>query len=59
MLRSAFEGQQSIFDWLLAKSAALSGGGGAWKSTRQIVAVASTLVPESAVETSILIEEVK
>ncbi len=34
-----------------------AGGGGAWKSARQIVAVASALIPESAVGTSVLFEE--
>jgi hypothetical protein len=34
-----------------------AGGGGAWKSARQIIAVASGLVPESAVTPSIVILE--
>jgi hypothetical protein len=32
-------------------------GGGAWKSAREIVAVASALIPESAVRTAVSIEE--
>ena len=32
-------------------------GGGAWKSARQVVAVASTLIPEAAVETAVAIVE--
>jgi len=32
-------------------------GGGAWKSAREIVAVASALIPESAVHTAVSVEE--
>jgi hypothetical protein len=32
-------------------------GGGAWKWARQVVAMASALIPESAVPTSVTIEE--
>ena len=32
-------------------------GGGAWKSARQVVAVASVLIPEAAVRTAVTIEE--
>jgi hypothetical protein len=34
-----------------------AGGGGAWKSAREIVAVASALIPEAAVRTTVAIEE--
>jgi hypothetical protein len=34
-----------------------AGGGGAWKSAREIVAVASALVPEAAVRAEVAIEE--
>ena len=34
-----------------------AGGGGAWKSARQIVAVASALIPEDAVHAHVTIEE--
>lgn len=34
-----------------------SGGGGAWKSAREIVAVASALIPEDAVKIAVTIEE--
>ncbi len=32
-------------------------GGGAWKSARQVVAVASALIPESAVQTAVTMAE--
>jgi hypothetical protein len=34
-----------------------AGGGGAWKSAREVVAVASALIPEAAVEAVVTIEE--
>ena len=34
-----------------------AGGGGAWKSARQVVAVASALIPQAAVQTTVTIEE--
>jgi hypothetical protein len=34
-----------------------AGGGGAWKSAREVVAVASALIPEAAVRTTVAIEE--
>jgi hypothetical protein len=34
-----------------------AGGGGAWKSARQIVAVASALIPEDAVRAAVTMEE--
>jgi hypothetical protein len=34
-----------------------AGGGGAWKSARQVVAVASALIPEAAVETAVVFED--
>jgi hypothetical protein len=34
-----------------------AGGGGAWKSAREAVAVASALIPETAVEAVVAIEE--
>ena len=35
-----------------------AGGGGAWKSAREVIAVASTLIPETAVQTSVSMMEV-
>ena len=34
-----------------------AGGGGAWKSAREIIAVASALIPEDAVRTAVSILE--